>query len=58
MRVRGGCRRRGVVLKYRQPLVNTSADVGAVQPVSDHDALDLVDRHRIRRPIVELRRLG
>ena len=23
-----------------------------------HDALDLVDRHRVRRPVVELRRLG
>ena len=24
---------------------------------SDHDAFDLVDRHRVRRPVVELRRL-
>ena len=27
------------------------------QPRSDHDTLDLVDRHRVRRPVVELRRL-
>ena len=27
------------------------------RPPSDHDALDLVNGHRVRRPIVELRRL-
>ena len=26
-------------------------------PASDHDAFDLVDGHRVRRPVVELRRL-
>ena len=26
--------------------------------ISDHDAFDLVDRHRVRRPVVELHRLG
>ena len=31
---------------------------GVDAPGSDDDALDLVDSHRVRRPVVELRRLG
>ena len=38
-------------------VVNPSTKPDQAQGSSDHDAFDLVDGHRVRRPVVELRRL-